>query len=63
MSPTTLLLLQSMLITLQTINAALGTIVQNPAISLVIGAVIGGFQYFVQNIGNKTVPPPMAQPK
>jgi hypothetical protein len=57
MSPTTLLLLQSMLITLQTINAALGTIVKNPVISLIVGAAIGGFQYFVQNIGNKAIPP------
>ena len=63
MSPTTLLLLQSLLITLQTVNAALGTVVKDPAISLLIGAVIGGFQYFVQNVGNKTVPPPAPQAK
>jgi hypothetical protein len=57
MSPTTLLLLQSMLITLQTINASLGVVIKNPAISVVVAAAIGGFQYFVQNVGNKATPP------
>lgn len=63
MSPTLLLFLQSMLVTLQVINAGLATIVKEEAITLVVGAVVGGLQYFVQHIGNQFVPPPPAQPK
>ena len=63
MSPTLLLLLQSMLVTLQVINAGLATIVQDQAITLVVGAVVGGLQYFVQHVGNQSVPPPTPQPK
>lgn len=44
-------------------NGALGTIIKDPVISAIIGASIGGLQYFVQHIGNKTVPPPAPQIK
>ena len=58
MTPTTILFLQSMLITLQIINAGLATITGLPvAVPLVAAAVVGGFQFFVQNVGNLTQPP------
>lgn len=58
MSPTTILFLQSMLITLQIVNAGLATITGLPvAVPLVAAAVVGGFQFFVQNVGNLAQPP------
>ena len=57
MSPTMILFLQSMLITLQIVNAGLATITGLPvAVPLVAAAVVGGFQFFVQNVGNLTQP-------
>lgn len=56
MSTTTILLLQSLLITLQMLNAGLSGVVHNPVVSLMLGAIVGGFQFFVQNVGNKTLP-------
>jgi hypothetical protein len=63
MSTTMILFLQSLLISLQMINASLGVVIKDPAISVIAAAAIGGFQYFVQNVGNKMVPPPAPQPK
>lgn len=61
MNTTALLALQSMLVSLQIINAGLGSLAHAPAwLSLVIAALLGGGQFFVQNAGNKTVPPPPA---
>ncbi len=58
MSPTVILFLQSMLITLQIVNAGLATIPGLPvAVPLVAAAVFGGFQFFVQNLGNLSMPP------
>ena len=58
MSQNTLLFLQSLLITLQMVNAGLGTTVHNPTVSVLIGAVVGGFTFYVQQLGNQSVPPP-----
>lgn len=58
MSPILLMALQSGLVTLQIINAGLATVHASPVLALIIGAVVGGVQTFVQNMGNKTVPPP-----
>lgn len=58
MSPITILFLQALLTTLQMINAGLATIPNMPiAVPLVVSAVVGGFQVFVQNIGNLAMPP------
>lgn len=58
MSSTMILFLQSLLITLQMVNAGLATIPNIPVVvPLVASAVIGGFQYFIQHLGNLSVPP------
>lgn len=58
MSSTMILFLQSLLITLQLVNAGFATIPDIPAIvPIVASAVIGGFQYFIQHLGNLSVPP------
>ena len=58
MSPTMILFLKSLLISLQIINAGLATIPGLPiAVPLVAAAVFGGFQFFVQNLGNISMPP------
>lgn len=58
MSPTLILFLQSLLIMLQMANAGLATIPHMPvAVPLFAAAVVGGFQFFVQNLGNLTRPP------
>jgi hypothetical protein len=56
MKPNTLLLLQSVCITVQTINAGLAAITQNAAVALIVGALAGGLQFYVQHAGNKTDP-------
>ena len=63
MSTTLILFLQSMLISAQVLNAGIATITHNAAAALIAGAVVGGFQYFVQHVGNQTVPaPPSSKP-
>ena len=62
MSPTVLLALQSLLVSLQIINVGLtgglAGVHINPLISLVSAAIVGGLQSFVQHAGNQIVPPP-----
>lgn len=56
MSTTTLLILQSIGIALQALNAGLSAVVHDPAVSLIVSAIIGGYQFFCQHIGNQTTP-------
>lgn len=56
MSTNTILLLQSLLIFLQMINGAIATVTQNATIALLIGAFVGAFQFYVNHLGNQTVP-------
>jgi hypothetical protein len=56
MSPNMMLVLQSVGVTLQMINAGLSGIVHSPAASLVISATIGGYQYLIQHLGNQVDP-------
>ena len=63
MKPSTLLLLQSACITLQTINAGIAAITQNAAAALIIGAIAGGLQFYVQHAGNQVVPTSGAAPQ
>jgi hypothetical protein len=63
MSPNFLLFLQSMLISLQIVNAGLASVTHNAALTLAVGALVGGMQFFIQNVGNKTVPPPEPKAK
>ena len=62
MKPSTLLALQSVGITVHILNAGLATVTHNALIALLIGAFAGGFQYFLQNAGNQSTPPPPAPP-
>lgn len=58
MTSITILFLQSLLISLQVINAGISTLTGLPPIvPFLISAVVGGFQYFVQNLGNMSMPP------
>jgi hypothetical protein len=58
MSANTVLLLQSMLITLQMVNAGIATIPSVPtAVAVIASAVVGGFQFYVNHLGNQIVPP------
>jgi len=57
MSQNTILLLQSIGITLQMVNGGLGSTIKDPVVSLVIAAVIGGFQFYVQHVGNQSTSP------
>lgn len=59
MSSTGTLVLQSLLISLQMVNAGLAGLGHAPAwLALVLAAVVGGGQFFVQHVGNQAVPPP-----
>jgi hypothetical protein len=51
-----MLVLQSIGVTLQMVNAGLSGVVHNPAASLVISATIGGYQYLIQHLGNQVDP-------
>lgn len=62
MSQNLILLLQSLLITLTMINMSIAVLApRSPAIHIVFGAVVAGFQFFVQRIGNQSIPPQMQQ--
>lgn len=64
LSPLLTLFLQSLLVTLQIINAAIATLEGVPVVLVVsLAAVLGGFQFFVQHLGNGMTPaakPPVA---
>lgn len=51
-----LAILQGIGVTLQMINTGLVTVVKDPFVSLIVSAVIGGYQYVIQHIGNITDP-------
>lgn len=55
---TLLTLLQGLGITLQMVNAQLAVLTHNTSEALLIGAVIGGYQYVIQHLGNATPVPP-----
>lgn len=50
--PENLLLLQSVGIMLQMVNAQLATVVKSPVVTLLFGSVVAGFQFYVQHAGN-----------
>lgn len=57
MKPNTVLLLQSILIFLQIVNAALGSEIHlAPVWSVIIAAFVGAFQFYVNHIGNGIIP-------
>jgi uncharacterized membrane-anchored protein len=60
MKANTILLLQSGLIFLQIVNSAIATGIEgvhvNPLISICLAAFVGGFQFYVNHLGNQTDP-------
>ncbi len=59
LSPLVTLFLQSLLITLQIVNTAIATIDNVPLVlAICLAAALGGFQFFVQHLGNGMPPPP-----
>jgi hypothetical protein len=60
MSTDRLLLLQAIFVTLQIVNAGLaGILPHSPVgafVQLVVAAVVGGFQFYLQNLGNQALP-------
>jgi hypothetical protein len=58
MSQNNILALQSLLQTLQIVNAGLATIPHIPLwVPVLSAAVLGGLANFVQHVGNQSVPP------
>ena len=58
-----LLILQGAGQAAQLINAQIAVLTHNAALALLIGAVLAGFSYVVQHLGNQTVPdPPKPKP-
>lgn len=55
---TLLTLLQGLGITLQMVNAQLAVLTHSTSEALLIGALIGGYQYVIQHLGNTTPVPP-----
>lgn len=53
---TWLLIFQGLGVSLQMINASLTVIFKDEALAIVVAAVIGGFQFVIQHLGNGTVP-------
>lgn len=58
---TLLIILQGMAIVLQMINSQMAVLTDDKATALVISAVIGGFQYIVQHLGNQACPPSISK--
>jgi hypothetical protein len=62
-SQNTIVALQSFLILLQMINAQISVVTKCALVALIVGAVIGGLQYYIQNAGNSSLPPGAAGPE
>jgi len=56
MSANTLLALQSLGIVLQMLNGGIASVTHNGTVALFLGAAVGGFQYFLQHVGNQSEP-------
>jgi hypothetical protein len=63
-NPTWLLGIQTFLIFAQLINAQLAVLKDVPPwLTLILSALVGAGQYFVQHLGNQQVPPPLPLPR
>jgi hypothetical protein len=51
-----LIVLQGVGIAAQVINAGVGTVTHDPGAVLVVGAVVAGYQFVIQHLGNQTDP-------
>lgn len=58
-NPTLALLIQTILVFAQMVNGGLAVVEGVPAwLTIVLSAVVGAGQFFVQHLGNQSVPPP-----
>lgn len=46
--------LQGLGITLNLINIGLAVVTKDAVVVLIFGAIVGGYQYFIQHLGNTT---------
>lgn len=56
MKPNTIVLLQSIGVTVQTINAGIATVLHEPIVTLIVAGVAAGYQFFVAHLGNEMDP-------
>lgn len=57
-NPGTLLMLQSLLCSLQVFNAGLATVGSVPPLAILgVASIVAGFQFYVQHRGNQLTPP------
>lgn len=56
MSQNNIVAAQSFLIFLQMVNAQIAVVTKSALVALIVGAVIGGLQYYIQNAGNASLP-------
>ena len=56
MKPSTLAAFQAILSGLQVVNAGIAGVTHNLAVTLLLGAVVMGFQNYVQKMGNESIP-------
>ena len=57
MSQNLIVALQSLLIFLQIVNGQIAVVTHNALAALIVGAVVGAVQYYVQHIGNASLSP------
>jgi hypothetical protein len=55
---TALILLQGLCVTLQLVNTNIASITHDASIALIFSAVLAGFQFTLQHLGNMACPPP-----
>lgn len=56
MSQNKIVLLQSIGIFLQLVNAGIGTATHNATLTLLIGAGVAAYQYYTNHLGNQSIP-------
>lgn len=57
MTQNTISILQAIGISVQIINAGIATKIHDSLISLIVAGIAGGYQYYVQHLGNASTPP------
>ena len=58
-----LVVLQGIGITLQTVNAGIATVTHNAVVALIVCAVVGGYQFTIQHLGNQMLPQAAPDPQ
>lgn len=57
MSQNQIVAFQSALIFLQMVNAQIAIVTKSQLVALIVGSFLGGFQYWVQHLGNASLSP------